>query len=164
MTPEQLETNEAMRKSLAEKDVEISELRRVRDFAEEQIKTWEVEVERLKSVIARYCPAPDVDGSCLRCGLSWDGEKGDDDEHHCPPGFWNDYETEIERLKTAWEQQRQWRERVEDRYDKLDFEATEKEAEISKLRLECVNLQRDVGFREQEKEELLAKIAQLKDI
>lgn len=30
---------------------------------------------------------PDADGGCRTCGLSWNGEKGADGYHECPPGF-----------------------------------------------------------------------------
>ena len=57
------------------------------------------DMKRLERELNAFMPDADDEGACLRCGLSWEGEKNADGEHLCPPGFWNLYEKRIEVLE-----------------------------------------------------------------
>ncbi len=65
------------------------------------------EIERLWREINGLRPEADDEGSCLRCGLGWDDEKDENDKHQCPPGFWNDNEKEIAKLRNQLAEKRE---------------------------------------------------------
>ena len=121
----------------SEVDKAYGELNRLRRATEEEAKSLhsrlakalidlEQQAEAHKAELCRLHPMRDeAEDSCLRCGCRW--EASEDDKHECPPGFWNEYEKTIARLKAE-------NERLGKLNHSLDDQWQARLAEISKLK------------------------------